>query len=287
MGENRVARFVPSSKALPLPAFGADWRIALISVLSRSVLIVTVLVLAQAGAPIPIQQHLALESPNDLVQPDSAMQSKIAEKYGKLPLSFEANQGQADTQVKFLSRGSGYALFLTKDEAVFAFRNDKAKAEAPSARPHQQPSALLPRNSAVLRMKLLNANPAANVSGAEELPGKSNYLIGNDRRKWHSNVPTYAKVKYEEIYPGVALVYYGTGRQLEYDFIVAPGADPRRIQFDLQGAKRVSLDQKGDLVLRLNEGEVRWHRPMVYQEKDQTRQEIAARYLDQGHSRPN
>ena len=237
------------------------------------------LMLAQSSRVPPSRRPLAPGVPVSVSQSDPAPQSKIVQAYGKLPLSFEANQGQTDAQVKFLSRGSGYALFLTKDEAVFAFRNDKAKAEAPSARPHQQPSALLPRNSAVLRMKLLNANPAANVSGAEELPGKSNYLIGNDRRKWHSNVPTYAKVKYEEIYPGVDLVYYGTGRQLEYDFIVAPGADPRRIQFDLQGAKRVSLDQKGDLVVSMNEGEVRWHRPVVYQERDKTRQEIDARYV--------
>jgi len=237
------------------------------------------LMLAQSSRVPPSRRPLAPGVPVSVSQSDPAPQSKIVQAYGKLPLSFEANQGQTDAQVKFLSRGSGYALFLTKDEAVFAFRNDKAKAEAPSARPHQQPSALLPRNSAVLRMKLLNANPAANVSGAEELPGKSNYLIGNDRRKWHSNVPTYAKVKYEEIYPGVDLVYYGTGRQLEYDFIVAPGADPRRIQFDLQGAKRVSLDQKGDLLVSMNEGEVRWHRPVVYQERDKTRQEIGARYV--------
>ena len=127
-------------------------------------------------------------------------------------------------------------------------------------------------------MKLVNANPAAKVTGIDELPGKSNYFIGNDPKKWRTNVPTYAKVKYEGIYPGIDLVYYGNQRQLEYDFVVAPGADPRLIQFDVRGAKRIRRDEGGDLVLKMDEGEIRWHKPVVYQEKDGTRQEIAAHY---------
>jgi hypothetical protein len=132
--------------------------------------------------------------------------------------------------------------------------------------------------SSVVRMKLRNANPAAKITGEDELAGKSNYFAGNDPAKWRTNVPTYAKVKYVGIYSGIDLVYYGNQRQLEYDFIVAPGADPRRIAFDLRGAKRIRRDKHGDLVLRLSEGEIRWQRPVVYQEKDGARQEIAARY---------
>jgi hypothetical protein len=127
-------------------------------------------------------------------------------------------------------------------------------------------------------MKLRNANPAAKVTGSDELAGTSNYFIGNDPTKWRTNVPTYAKVKYEGIYSGIDLVYYGNQRQLEYDFIVAPGADPHRIAFDVSGAKRIRQDAHGDLVLNVGEGEIRWHKPVVYQEKDGTRQEIAARY---------
>ena len=128
-------------------------------------------------------------------------------------------------------------------------------------------------------MKLRNANPAAKVTGADELPGKSNYFIGNDPKKWRSNVPEYAKVKYEGIYSGIDLVYYGNQRQFEYDFVVAPGADPHRIQFDVRGAKHISRDEHGDLVLQIARGEVRWRNPIVYQEKDGTRQEIAAHYV--------
>jgi hypothetical protein len=127
-------------------------------------------------------------------------------------------------------------------------------------------------------MKLRDANPAAKVTGEDELAGTTNYLIGNDPTKWRTNVPTYAKVKYEGIYSGIDLVYYGNQRQLEYDFIVAPGADPRRIAFDVRGARRIRRDEHGDLVLKMGEGEIRWHQPIAYQEKQGARQEIVARY---------
>src|ERR1700687_1294803 len=129
-----------------------------------------------------------------------------------------------------------------------------------------------------LRMKLRNANPAARVTGVDELAGTSNYFIGNDPTKWRTNVPTYGKVKYVGIYSGIDLVYYGNQRQLEYDFIVAPGADPRRIAFDILGAKRIRRDAHEDLVFKIGEDEIRWHKPVVYQERDGTRQLVAARY---------
>ena len=135
-----------------------------------------------------------------------------------------------------------------------------------------------PKSGAVLRMKLRNANPAAKVTGVDELAGTSNYFIGNDPKKWRSGVPTYGKVKYEGIYSGIDLVYYGNQRQLEYDFIVAPGADPGLIAFDVRGAKRIRRDGQGDLVFKIGEGEIRWHKPVAYQEKNGTRQEIAAQY---------
>src|SRR5205807_9388119 len=103
----------------------------------------------------------------------------------------------------------------------------------------------------------VQANSAARVTGEEELPGKSNYFIGNDPKNWHSNVATYAKVKYEGVYSGIDLVYYGNQRQLEYDFVVAPGADPHRIQFDVRGARNISRSKDGDLVLQMADSEVR------------------------------
>src|SRR6266404_2526132 len=223
---------------------------------------------------------------NGLSQPDPAMQAKVAESYGKLPLSFAANHGQTDSRVKFLSRTGGYTLFLTEDEAVLALSGKRAQDPAPKGASGFRESArrgkprLYGRTGAVLRMKLRNANPAAKITGTDELAGTSSYFIGNDPAKWRTSVPTYAKVKYEGIYSGIDLVYYGNQRQLEYDFIVAPGVDPRRIAFDISGAKRIRRDAQGDLVLtmKIGEDEIRWHKPVVYQEKDGTRQLVAANY---------
>jgi hypothetical protein len=116
------------------------------------------------------------------------------------------------------------------------------------------------------------------LTGVDELAGTTNYFIGNDPAKWRTNVPTYAKVKYEGIYSGIDLVYYGNQRQLEYDFIVTPGADPRRIQFDVRGAKRIRRDAHGNLVFKIEtgEGEIRWHKPVAYQETESTLPILAA-----------
>lgn len=209
--------------------------------------------------------------------------SRLLESYANLPLSFEGNQGQTDARVKFLSRGSAYSLFLTDDEAVFSmsFRGSRAKAhdrEVPGGR-RLRPSSAENTSNAILRMKLINANPSARVTGEDELAGKSNYLVGNDVRKWRHNVANYAKVKYEGIYSGIDLVYYGNQHQLEYDFVVAPGADPHKIRLDIRGARTIRQHDNGDLVLQMMQGELRWHKPVAYQEKDGSRQGIAAHYV--------
>jgi hypothetical protein len=250
------------------------------------VLLASATLLAQ-GNPVPSTDRPGpkVKSPSGLSQPDPAIQGKISQSYGKLPLSFEANHGQADARVKFLSRGAGYTLFLTGDEAVFSLRGNESDFHASRAGGQLQPIPATSTPNTALRMRLVKANRAAQVTGADELPGKSNYFIGNDPKKWHSNVLTFAKVKYHGIYSGIDLAYYGNQRQLEYDFVVAPGANPRRIEFDVRGAKSISQDKDGDLVLQMGEGEVRWHKPVVYQEKDGARQEIAAHYLIKGKRR--
>jgi hypothetical protein len=165
---------------------------------------------AQSNMVAIINQPATSNVSSGLSTPDPKTQGEILENYGKLPLSFEANRGETDARVKFVSRGSGYTLFLTGDEAVFSLRGSKAKGEALPASPQLQP-AVLPTANTVLRMKLVKANPSAKVTGAEELPGKSNYFIGRDPKKWRSNITNYAKVKYEGIYSGIDLVYYGNG----------------------------------------------------------------------------
>jgi hypothetical protein len=176
-----------------------------------------------------------------------ASTARVAEYYGKLPLSFVPNQGQATNNVQFLSHGLACTLYLEGAEAVLELE----KAEG----------------GRLLRMKLVGANARAAVAGAEELSGKSNYFLGNDPSKWRTNVPNYAKVRYRDIYPGVDLVYYGTqGGQLEYDFVVAPGADPRAIGVSLQGAEEMRVDQAtGDLVVTLGGSELRFLKPLIYQ----------------------
>jgi hypothetical protein len=131
-------------------------------------------------------------------------------------------------------------------------------------------------------MKLVGASSVARVSGLDELPGKSNYFIGNDPNKWRTNVPTYARAKYQAIYPGVDLVFYGNQRQLEHDFVVAPGADPSTVAFRLQGSKEVSLDAGGNLVIAVDGGEVRFERPLIYQETNGARREIPGGYVLKG-----
>src|SRR5438445_1784177 len=193
---------------------------------------------------------------------------EVSKSYGRLPLQFEANQGQTDSQVRFLARGAGYSLYLTNGEAVLVLAKPNSDAKA-----------------AVLRMRLVNAAPAPRVSGLEELPGKANYFIGRDPAKWRTNVPTYAKVRYRDVYPGIDLVYYGNQRQMEHDFVVAPGADPKKIVLSFKGADKLEIDAQGELVLHAARGDVRLRKPVIYQEIDGVRQEIAGRYVRKGANR--
>ena len=185
--------------------------------------------------------------------------------YSKIPLNFEANQGQADSQVRFLSRGDGYSLFLTSNAAVLKLRTS-AGADTPPA---------------TIRMEMLHALPTAQVSGTDELPGIVNYFIGNDPKRWHRDIETYAKVKYQSVYPGVDAVFYGNQRQFEYDFVVAPGADPSRIALGLSGVSPV-LDADGNVVLKTAGGDLLLCKPVVYQGAENHKTIIDAGYVLSG-----
>ncbi len=178
---------------------------------------------------------------------------------GQLPLRFEPNQGQTASQVKFLARGAGYGLFLTSDQAVLTL----------GSRP----------KSPVVRMKLAGVNPSAVVTGDEQLPGISNYFIGNNPANWHRDIPQFARVRYQKVYPGIDLVYYGKQGQLEYDFEVAPGSDPQTIAFQFEGSRKARIDHQGDLVLATSSGEVKLKAPRIYQNEDSQRKLVAGRFL--------
>src|SRR5260370_1175416 len=164
---------------------------------------------------------------------------------------FEPNRGQSNSNVKFLARGPGYSLFLDADGAVLASQRARNSSHPDSG-------------AKLWRMKLAGANRGALVTGAEQLPGKSNYFIGSDPAKWRSNIPQFARVRYENIYPGIEIVFYGSQGQLEYDFQVAPGANPARPELEFDSSTRLEL-KGGDLVLHGEGDSVRLHAPHVYQ----------------------
>ncbi|MGA2252089.1 SBBP repeat-containing protein [Terracidiphilus sp.] len=211
-----------------------------------------------------------------------ANRASVSANYGKLPLSFEANQGQTNAQVRFLSRGNGYSLFLTDKEAVLALRKpDKQDTQTASDLLHGKAvkSDAKKFKTDVVRMQLEGATKGPRVDGEDKLPGAANYFIGNDPQKWHTNVPTYGKVRYTGVYPGVDLVYYGNQQQLEYDFVVAPNAKPNSIKLRFSGAKQLRLNKNGDLEVIAKNGEIAFHKPVVYQNKNGLRQPVEGRFV--------
>ncbi len=213
---------------------------------------------------------------------DASVKAKIAENYGRLPLSFETNEGQVDGAVKFLSRGPGYDLFLAGTEAVLSLRKPRTLDQDP----REAAARLAPevREGTVLRLKMIGANAAAEIEGQDELPGKINYFVGDDPEKWSRNIPTYRKVYYKNVYAGIDVVYYGNQNELEYDFVVAPGANPKVIKFRIDGANRIRLDESGNLLLALKDGEVRLNKPFIYQLGEKgVRNEIKGAYVINGN----
>src|SRR6266404_6105773 len=180
---------------------------------------------------------------------------KLKEWAASLPLAFEPNKGQGDPRIKFLASSSTSQLLLTSSSAILRLRDGQ------------------------FTLKFPGTNPGASLNGIEQLPGYRNYLRGNDPAQWQTNVPTFRKVAYREIYPGINLTYYGRDRTLEYDFDVLPGANPAviKLAFDHRVRPRISGD--GDLVLRAGSAEVIERKPLVYQETNGERRMIEGRYV--------
>jgi Beta-propeller repeat len=194
---------------------------------------------------------------------DPATHAKVIAEYLRMPLTFEINEGQSDPQVKALARGARYGLFLTSTESVFVLAPGKS--------------------GVVVRVRTVGANPAARVSGMDRLDSTSNYFVGSDKSKWRQNVSNYARVKYESIYPGIDLVYYGNQQQLEYDYVVAPGADPKSIRLAVEGARKLRVDGNGDLLLETAGGSMRHHKPVIYQKINGARRGIAGNFVLRGN----
>ncbi len=215
--------------------------------------------------------------------PDEALQHQVREAMASATMNFEVNQGQTDKRVKFLARGAGYTLFLTGRGAVMAFPHTSARTTKPQLPPapyalprvtpvaQTVPAAKPQRAESVLSMRVVGGNAGAAVTGLDKQEAESNYFIGNDSSKWHSRVPNYGKVQYAGVYPGVDLVYYGNQKELEYDFVVKAGANPKQIELALGSgpdgavAIPVRVDHEGDLVASLDGDDVVFHKPVIYQ----------------------
>jgi hypothetical protein len=159
-------------------------------------------------------------------------------------MSFEVNVGQATPEARYVSRGVGYSVFLNRKGA------DLEVGRNPASRSR-------------VGMRLVGANGSAELSGAELLPGVTNYYVGTRSGGWRTNIANYARVRQRNVYRGVDLVYYGNQRRLEYDFVVAPGADPRVIRLAFTGTSKLEIDDGGDLLLHTSAGVMRQHRPVL------------------------
>jgi hypothetical protein len=224
---------------------------------------------AKKSAFFDTSQPTAKERKNSNAQPRA--------DFANLPLSFEANTGQSDQQVRFLSRNRGYNLFLTEKEAVLNLtpaNNASLEKKLSVKKPVAQ--------SPVIRIKPEGTNAGAIIEGLEPLETKSNYLVGRDSQHWQTNVTNYAKVAYRNIYMGIDLIYYGNQQQIEYDFKLAPGADASRIRLDISGAKSLKIADNGDLLIDTVSGLLRQHAPKAYQDIEGTRQKVASRYVLSG-----
>ena len=204
------------------------------------------------------------------------------EAYGKLPLSFEENQGQTAEEVRYLAHGTGYELFLTPHEALLALRSRRKYDLSPLHRTASLRAMRKARKAGqltALRIQFEGANLHPAVNGMGRLPARTNYFLGNDPKKWHTDVPSYGRVKYEGVYPGIDVVFYGNQGKLEYDFLVAPGADPEAIQLKIAGARKMRLNSRGSVVLSVAASEVELQKPRIYQMIDGKRRLIEGRYV--------
>jgi hypothetical protein len=181
-----------------------------------------------------------------------------------LPVSFEENHGQVDSQVRYLARAGHGTIYFSPTETVLALRSHDSQKKP---------------GLSVLRLKWIGANSSPQIVAEHPLTGRINYLIGHDPGQWHTDIPTYARVRYRDLFPGVDAVFYGKEREIEYDMVLAPGVDPGKIRFTPEGVRSMRLACNGDLVFVLGSAKVLQRRPRVYQENNGRRRLLAAHYL--------
>lgn len=225
----------------------------------------------------------------------ASLKPNVSEKYGALPLSFEANKGQTDPSVQFISRGSGYTLFLRQTDAVLALQSQSQTGSAQQTKDKKRklfessklyrgtPRARKSKKTKTIRVTMEGANPNANIRPVGELPGKANYFVGNDPEHWRTGIPTFEGIKYAGIYPGIDLMYHGNRRQLEFDFIVAPGADPRVIGLKINTDGNVTVTKGGNLRVRTEDASFELQHPQIYQMDGGRKQFVSGRFVQRSN----
>jgi hypothetical protein len=201
--------------------------------------------------------------------------NRILARVGELPLAFEKNQGQTDSQVQYVARGSGYTAFLTASDTVLAVNSEQNSA--PNSRRAKAPRSA-GKKTAVIDMRLVGGSANPQIVAGDPLPGTINYYSGSDPQKWQTGVKQYSSVRYQDVYPGVSMVFHGAQRQLEFDFVVSQGADPALIDLGFAGAQKVATDASGNLVLTSSAGDVLLHKPVASQEKNGSREMVDAAF---------
>ncbi|MCZ6804625.1 MAG: putative Ig domain-containing protein [Proteobacteria bacterium] len=228
--------------------------------------------------PLPLVERAPITD-NDTVLEKVSSHPQRLENYAHLPLQFEQNRGQTADEVKYISRNSGYTLFLTPTETVLSLKNSGSGNQYSETSNNGQTTTDTATPSAIVRMKLLNANVDIELKGNNILPGKVNYLLGRDKANWLTDIPTYADVIAKDLYPGIDLRYHGDQQQLEYDFIVAPGTNTEQIKIQFDGIKHLTINSEGDLILETSQGELRHKKPKLYQDINGERVFIDGGYL--------
>jgi len=206
------------------------------------------------------------------------------ESFGRMPLMFEAADSGGS---RFFCRGSGYHLWLSSVETVLALKQTRNRERGawdgqPGFHGRRFPASASGSSvvdAAPLRIKFIGANAAAQAAGLEQLPTQVNYFLGNDPGQWRTGVPTFGKVCYQNVYPGIDLAYYGNQRQLEFDFVLAPGSSAGLIALQFDGVEKIEIDAGGDLILQTGSGPVRQRCPIIYQDFNGRRKEVSGRYV--------
>src|SRR5262249_35888654 len=228
-------------------------------------------------------RSVSAENSKNVAADAQKRQEEIKQALGRLPMNFEVNQGQVDAEVKFVARGHLYQVFLTESEAALVLENGLITEEKEKLREGMTPLGDSGgRQSKVLRFKTVGGASASQVEGLDLLRTKSNYLIGNDPQKWHTEIPNYARVEYKEVYPGINLAFYGSQTRLEYDFVVAPGADPSQITMSVEGAENIEVDANGDLILHVGGAKVYHRSPISYQQHNGAKRSVQSHYVLKG-----